>query len=76
MFGMEDMAKQFLSSPEGQKMIMDFISSPEGIKTIQKMVRSPEGKKAVGSLIKTALPAIELSNEEMSMITRLLDKFL
>jgi len=38
MFGMENMAKQFLSSPEGQKMIMDFISSPDGVNTIKKMV--------------------------------------
>jgi hypothetical protein len=76
MFGMENMAKQFLSSPEGQKMIMDFISSPDGVNTIKKMVGTPEGKKAVGSLIKTALPALGISGEEMGMISGILDKFL
>ena len=76
MFGMENMAKQFLSSPEGQKMIMDFISSPEGINTIKKMVGTPEGKTAIGTLVKTALPALGVGNEEMGMITGIVDKFL
>ena len=76
MLGMENMAKQFLSSPEGQKMIMDFISSPDGINTLKKMVGTPEGKKAVGAIIKSALPAMGVGNEEMGMITGIIDKFL
>ena len=65
-----------MSQPKAPGEIMDFISSPEGINTIKKMVGTPEGKKAVGSLIKTALPALGVGNEEMGMITGIVDKFL
>ena len=73
---MENMVKQFLSSPEGQKMVLDYLSSPDGINTIKKMVATPEGKKAIGMMIQTALPALGVSSEDMGKISEILNKFL
>lgn len=76
MFGMENMAKQFLTSPEGQKMVIEFLTSPEGKNAIMNFVGTPEGKKAIGTLIKTAIPALGIGGEEAGTITGILDKFL
>lgn len=76
MFGMDQMAKQFLSTPEGQKMVVDFISSPEGVATLKKIIGTPEGKKAMVSLLKTALPVLGLSAEDLTTISRILNTVL
>lgn len=71
---MENMAKEYLSSPEGQKMVLNFISSPEGINIIKKIIDTPEGKQAFGSLVKNILPALGVNDEELKKISGIMDK--
>jgi hypothetical protein len=72
MFDMNSMAKKFLTSPEGQKMITEFLSSPEGMKVIRDMIATPEGKKMAGGLLLSMLDQLPLTDDVKGIVRQAL----
>jgi len=67
-----NMAKKFLSSPEGQQMIKDYITSPEGMATIKEILGSEEGKKMGATILLSMLDQFPIPEEGKSMIRQAL----
>ncbi len=68
-----NMAKKFLSSPEGQQMIKDYISSPEGMSTIKEMLGSAEGKKMGATILLSMLDQFPIPDEAKGMVRQALE---
>ena len=62
------MAKKFLASPEGQKMIMNFLMSDEGKKTVMNILSDPKGKTAAISFIKQIIGGLDLPEEKKAIV--------
>ncbi|MDR2855155.1 MAG: hypothetical protein LBV40_03230 [Methanomicrobiales archaeon] len=69
----EEMAKKFLASPEGQKMIMDFLLSDNGKKTVMNFMSDPKGKQTVVSFIKQIVSGLDLPEDQKSLVLNALN---
>ncbi len=75
MFGMDTIAKQALSSPDGQKMLMEFLSSPEGMKTIREFAGTPQGKQLIGTAISSLTKGLGLPDDQAAQVSSIIGKF-
>ena len=71
-----DMAKKFLASPEGQKVIIEFLMSEEGKKTIANIMNDPKGKEMAVSVIKQIVSGFDLPEDKKTLIQSALNALL
>ena len=64
----EEMAKKFLESPEGQKMIIDYLLSDNGKKAISQVISDPNGRSSVISLVTHVLDLLNLPADQKQLI--------
>jgi hypothetical protein len=69
----EEMAKKFLTSPEGQKMITEFLLSDDGKKMIGNIMKDPKGKENILSAIKQILGALDLPDDKKAIVQNALN---
>jgi len=72
----EEMAKKFLASPEGQKAIMDFLMSDNGKKAIGNIMSDPKGKQVALSFIKQIVHSLNLPEDKKTIVLNALDVLL
>ena len=73
MFDIKRLAVAFLSSPEGQKMVMRFLASPEGQKQLQQFISSSEGKCLVIQVVNQTIGMLNLDENTKNTIISALD---
>jgi hypothetical protein len=64
----EEMAKKFLTSPEGKKMIAEFLLSDEGKKVIGDVLKDPKGKEALLYGVKQLLNTLDLPDDKKAIV--------
>jgi hypothetical protein len=64
----EEMAKKFLASPEGQKAIMDFLMSDNGKKTVTNIMADPKGRQTILSFIKQIINGLNLPEDQKAIV--------
>jgi len=64
----EEMAKKYLTSPEGQKMITDFLLSDDGKKMLGNIMQDPKGREAVLSAVKQILGTLNLPEDKKAIV--------
>ena len=64
----EEMAKKFLASPEGQKVIMDFLQSDNGKKAIANILADPKGRASAISLMKQIIQGLHLPEDKKAIV--------
>ena len=69
----EEMAKKFLTSPEGQKMIVDYLLSDDGKKMLGNIMQDPKGRETIISAIKQVLATLNLPEDKKAIVQNALN---
>ena len=72
----EEMAKKFLASPEGQKVIMDFLMSDHGKKTVANIMADPKGRQTALSFVKQIIGGLNLPEDKKAIVLNALNVLL